>query len=124
MGKSILIVEDEKVSCLFLSHCVTDMGHQVAGTATTGEEAIEKAGTLGPSLVIMDVGLKGEMSGAQVADIIYRRHRIPILFISAYTHEEICRTNTLPEVFDYLPKPIDGGQLEQKIAAIFDRKGE
>ena len=122
--KSILIVEDEMVSCLFLTHCVSRMGHRVAGTASTGEDAIEQAHSLRPDLVIMDVGLKGEMNGAQAADAIYRGRRVPILFVSAYTHEEICRHTDLPEIFDYLPKPIDARQLECKLRVMLERGEE
>lgn len=122
--KAILIVEDEMVSCLFLTHCVNRMGHRVAGTASTGEEAITQADGLRPDLVIMDVGLKGEMNGAQAADVIYRSLQVPILFVSAYTHEEICRHTDLPEIFDYLPKPIDAGQLESKLLVMLERGEE
>lgn len=121
LEKAILIVEDEMVSCLFLTHCVKNMGHRVAGTASTGENAIAQAGALRPDLVIMDVGLKGEINGAQAADAIYRRLQVPILFVSAYTHEEICRHTDLPEIFDYLPKPIDAGQLEAKLRVVLER---
>jgi CheY-like chemotaxis protein len=123
-GKSILIVEDEMVSCLFLTHCVKRMGHRVTGTASTGADAIEQALALRPDLVIMDVGLKGGMNGAQAADVIYRRRKIPILFVSAYTHEEICRHTDLPEIFDYLPKPIVAEQLELKLRAMLERGEE
>ena len=112
------------VSCLFLSHCVNRMGHKVAGTASTGEHAIEQALALRPDLVIMDVGLKGEMNGVQAAYAIYRRRRIPILFVSAYTREEICRNTNLPEIFDYLPKPIVAEQLESKLIVMFERGEE
>lgn len=122
--KSILIVEDEMVSCLFLTHCVERMGHRVAGTASTGEDAIAQAITLSPDLVIMDVGLRGEMHGTQAADTIYRQRQVPILFVSAYTHEEICRRTDLPETFDYLPKPIDARQLESKLRVMLEREAK
>jgi len=112
------------VSCLFLTHCVKRMGHRVAGTASTGEAAIEKAFAVGPDLVIMDVGLKGEMNGVQAADVIYRRGRTPILFVSAYTREEICRHSSIPEHFDYLPKPIVAEQLESKLRGMLERRRE
>lgn len=122
--KSILVVEDEMVSSLFLIHCVKRMGHRVVGTASTGEDAIGQALALGPDLVIMDVGLKGDMNGAQAADLIYRRQHIPILFVSAYTHEEICRQADLPEIFDYLPKPIVAEQLALKLETMLERGEE
>lgn len=122
-GRSILIVEDEMIASLFLSHCVERMGHEVVWAASTGEEAVEKAASLDPDLVIMDLGLKGEMDGVEAASIIDRQKRIPILFVSAYTLEEICRHEDLPEVFDYLPKPLDDEKLAIKIRSIFGEDG-
>ena len=119
-GKSILIVEDEMVSSLFLAHCVKRVGHLVAGIATTGEEAIVQARDLRPDLVLMDVGLKGVMNGVQAAHAIYRAREIPIVFVTAYTREEILRYGELPDVYDYLPKPVNAEQLETKIRGIFD----
>ncbi len=121
MSRSVLVVEDEMVSSLFLTRCVQRMGHRVVGTASTGNEATAKADALRPDLVIMDVGLKGEMNGVQAAEIISRQYCIPTLFVSAYTREEIRRHGELPEEFDYLPKPVDGEQLERKLRDIFAR---
>ena len=123
MAKSILIVEDEMVSSLFLRRCVEKIGHRVAGTATTGAGAIEQSRALQPDLVLMDVGLKGAMNGVQAACAIYREQQIPIVFVTAYTHEEICRHGELPGTYDYLSKPVNLEQLESKIRGIFDEDG-
>ncbi len=123
MGRSILIAEDEMIASLFLSHCVERMGHKVVWAASTGEEAVEKAASLNPDLVIMDLGLKGDMDGVEAASIINQQNHIPILFVSAYTLEEICRHDELPQVFDYLPKPLDDEKLATKIKSILGEEG-
>ncbi len=119
MRKNILVVEDEKISYLFLAHHLNNLGHRIVGSAVTGEEAITKASEYQPDLVVMDVGLKGAMSGAEAASIIYDHFQIPILFISAYTKEEICRQERLPIICDYLPKPFLAEDLQEAIERMF-----
>jgi len=119
MPRSILIVEDELVSALFLTHCIKRLGHHVVGTVSTGEEAIAEACRLKPDLVIMDVGLRGDLDGIEAARIINERQSVSILFISAYTYDEICRRTELPKVFDYLAKPFGEVELEERLRVIF-----
>jgi CheY-like chemotaxis protein len=47
----ILVVEDETILALDLAMCLDDLGHEVAATARTGEQAIQKAKESKPDLV-------------------------------------------------------------------------
>ncbi|HMK15713.1 MAG TPA: response regulator, partial [Methanomicrobiales archaeon] len=60
---SILVVEDEFITATDLRNCLTGLGYTVPAIVDNGEEAIETAGTLRPSLVLMDIGLAGKMNG-------------------------------------------------------------
>lgn len=120
MTATIVIAEDEMIAALFLSQCIERMGHKVLWTAATGEEAAAKTIELAPDLVIMDLGLKGKMNGVEAAVAIHKKRNTPILFVSAYTLEEVCRHEELPEVFDYLSKPLDDQKLAVKINSILD----
>lgn len=122
MAKEILVVEDEKISFLFVAHHLNALGYQIVDCAITGQEAIDKAETYRPDLVVMDIGLKGGMSGAEAASIIFDRFRIPILFISAYSKEEICRQKCIPDTCDYLAKPFLAEDLQEAIERMFSRK--
>lgn len=117
--RSVLIVEDEKISCMLLEHLLSQLGCDICGTASTGEEAIQQAETSRPDLIIMDVGLRGDMNGIEAAHAICRRKQVPILFLTAYTYEEISRNRVLPETFGFLSKPVMAAELEQKLDEIF-----
>lgn len=121
MAKDILVVEDEKISLLFLTHHLQELGHRVVGCATTGDDAIDQAAKYLPDLVVMDVGLKGAMSGVEAANVIVERLQIPILFTSAYTKEEICRQERIPKISEYLEKPFLSEDLQAAIERLFSR---
>jgi len=121
--RSILVVEDEKISSMLLEHLLTQLGCDVSGTASTGEEAIQKAESSQPDLIIMDVGLKGTMNGIEAAHAICQRHQIPILFLTAYTYEEISRNDNLPDIFGFLSKPVMVEELREKLNELSSQNG-
>ncbi|MDD1671324.1 MAG: response regulator, partial [Methanomicrobiales archaeon] len=60
---NILIVEDDFVIAKVLAESLQELGYQVAGIVSTGEEAVERSAKVHPDLVLMDIRLKGEMDG-------------------------------------------------------------
>lgn len=63
----ILIAEDEYLIALELEMLVSEMGHEVVGHAATGPEAISLAEQARPDLVLMDLHLGQQTSGADAA---------------------------------------------------------
>lgn len=80
-----LIVEDELLIALALALAIEDVGIEVVGMLTLGEEAIKKVEELRPDVVVMDVRLAGRMDGIEAARIIRRGWQGPILFHTAET---------------------------------------
>jgi CheY-like chemotaxis protein len=119
--RSILVVEDEKISSMLLEHLLSMLNYRVSGTASTGEEAIRKAESLHPDLIIMDVGLKGAMSGIEAAQVIRQQQQTPILFLTAYTFEEISDRHNLPDKYGFLSKPVMIEELEPKLKGLLDQ---
>ena len=119
--RSVLIVEDEKISSMLLEHLVSRLGWSIAGSVSSGEEAIRCAESAQPELIIMDVGLRGDIDGVEAANAICQRKPIPVLFLSAYTYEEITRHHELPEVFEFLPKPVMIDELKHTLNEMFSR---
>ena len=69
MPKSgVLIVEDERIVALDIQSSLENCGYLVAGQADRGEEAVQKAAELRPDLVLMDIGLKGEIEPIEAAE--------------------------------------------------------
>ena len=83
MKNTILIVEDESVTALDLKFTLEDLGYEVVGIADTAEDAINLAAELSPDLTIMDIHLKGEMTGIEAAKKISELN-LPVIFLTAY----------------------------------------
>ena len=68
----ILVVEDEQIIAADLEAKLTTLGHEVVGTAVSGAEAIQMAEQFRPELALMDIQLRGNMSGIEAASEIQR----------------------------------------------------
>jgi CheY-like chemotaxis protein len=112
----ILVVEDETILALDLAMCLSDLGHEVAGTAVTGEEAIQKAKDTKPDLVLMDITLDSEMDGIQAAEIIYRNLEIPMIYVTAHADKETRERAEMTNPLGYLIKPIRTPELQETLS--------
>jgi two-component system sensor histidine kinase/response regulator len=106
-----MVVEDERVLALDLSDTLEDLGYEVAGMASTGEEAIELARQLHPQLILMDVGLAGDIDGITAAETIRDEHDIPVVFLTAHADDDTLHRATRSEASAYLVKPFKGPDL-------------
>jgi two-component system, cell cycle sensor histidine kinase and response regulator CckA len=112
----LLIVEDEAIVAMDLQQRLERLGHQVVGTAATGEAAIRRAGETRPDVTLMDIRLKGEMDGVAAAAEIDRRFDTPVVFLTAHSDTATVQRATGAEPFGYLVKPVDDRELEIAIA--------
>lgn len=81
----ILLVEDEAIVAKDIQSMLIDLGYDVSAVVASGEEAIRKAEEAQPDLVLMDIGLKGEIDGIEAAKQIRNLFNIPIVYLTAYT---------------------------------------
>jgi diguanylate cyclase (GGDEF)-like protein/PAS domain S-box-containing protein len=108
---SILIVEDENNIALDIRKNLERNGYRVAGHVESGEEAINKAKELSPDLMLMDIGLKGDMNGIETATQIRTRFNIPVIFLTAYSDPSIIELARIAEPFGYIVKPFEENEL-------------
>ena len=85
MSKHILIVDDSdscrKVTRLFLE---SQLGLEVCGEAVDGVDAIEKARTLNPDLVVIDLAML-RMNGVEAtSELRAMMPRVPIVLFTMY----------------------------------------
>lgn len=102
---NVLVVEDESIVSKDIQHSLKKLGYNVVGASATGEMAIELAGSENPDIVLMDIMLKGEMSGIQAAEKIKEKHSIPIIFLTAYADESTLSKAKVTEPYGYILKP-------------------
>jgi PAS domain S-box-containing protein len=111
----ILVVEDEFITAADIQNNLKAMGYDVPVVVDNGEEAIRKTGELHPSLVLMDITLKGRMNGIEAAKQIRERFDIPVIYLTAHSDESTFRSALLSEPFGYIIKPFETREMKISI---------
>ena len=81
---SVLIIEDEPLIAMELEQIVRDLGHKVAGIATTHDDAIAAFETTDAGLVLADIQLADGSSGIDAVQDILAIAPVPAIFITAF----------------------------------------
>lgn len=119
----ILVVEDESIISLQIRTMLRSMGYSVCGKASSGQEAIDKAGETRPDLVLMDVILKESMDGIEAAEQIRALYGIPVIFISGCADNETLQRARGVGHFAYLTKPFTERGLDSAIKMTIQKYG-
>ena len=110
---SILLVEDEKNICDFISTSLSAQDYRIS-TAHTGKEALPIITSQCPDLILLDLGLP-DMDGREIIRQVRTWSSVPIIVLSARTQEqEKVRALDLG-ADDYLTKPIGTSELLARI---------
>lgn len=110
MTARILLVEDEAITAMDLQRKLEFRGYDVTGIAHSGEDAVELAEKHHPDLILMDIILRGPMSGVEAAERI-KDLDIPVVFLSAHSEESTMEGARGVEPYGYLIKPFDEKEL-------------
>ena len=105
MAINILVVEDESIVRKDIERSLTKMGYNVVAQADTGEKAIQLALEFKPQIALMDIMLKGEMTGIEATAKIKEELDIPVIFLTAYADEATLNKAKITEPHGYILKP-------------------
>lgn len=100
----ILIVEDEFIVAYDLKLMLTKGGYLVTGIASSVERALQYIEEKKPDWVLIDVILKGDLTGIDLAQILHKRN-IPFLYISANTNHSCLESAKKTQPYGFLVKP-------------------
>ena len=120
--RKILIVEDEKDIADLIHFNIFKAGFD-ASLAMNGNEAIEKAKTLLPDLILLDLMIP-EISGLEVCTILKENpstKKIPIIILTARGTEDDIVKGLEAGADDYLTKPFSPKVLIARVNAVFRR---
>ncbi|MBF0520063.1 MAG: response regulator [Nitrospirae bacterium] len=101
----VVIVEDEIIVARDIEMKLRKIGYNVLDIATSGEEAIQKAGDLLPDIMLMDITLEGKMDGTEAAAKIEELYNTPIVYLTAHTDLETLARARVTEPYGYIVKP-------------------
>jgi two-component system response regulator VicR len=113
--KKILVVEDEKSISDIIKFNLEKEGFEVL-TAYDGEDAVNKAGTSDPDMILLDVMLP-KMDGFTVCKKVREKSSVPIIMLTA-KEEEVDKVLGLElGADDYMTKPFGMRELLARIKA-------
>ena len=122
---NIMIVEDEEIVAADIRMSVEKRGYSVCAMASSGKEAIEKAGLTRPDLILMDIVLKGSMTGIEAATQIKDLYKIPVIYLTAFGEDDIMQQAKMAEPYGYILKPFQDRELHIAIEiALYKKQAE
>ena len=117
--RTVLIVEDEPKIAQLVRDYLERAAFRVA-TARDGSEALRRARTERPDLVVLDLGLPG-LDGLDVARALRRDSNVPILMLTARDDEADKLVGLELGADDYVTKPFSPRELVARVRAILRR---
>lgn len=102
--EKILIVEDELVVARDLRRILQRIGHRVIGIAGSVEKAIALMLEEMPTLVLLDIFLKGKDTGIDLA-VMLGKENIPFVYVSANSSQQVLEAAKATNPYGFIVKP-------------------
>ena len=118
-GGRILVVDDEPNIVELVKYNLSREGYEVI-TSYDGHDAVEKARTAAPDLVVLDLMLP-YVDGLEVCRVLRRESSVPILMLTAKDTEQDRVLGLELGADDYVTKPFSPPELVARVRAILRR---
>lgn len=112
---NILVVEDEFLVAADIEESLISLGYRVQNTVASGPAAIAEVEKNLPDLILMDIILKGEMTGIEAATIIGEKHNVPIIYLTANADFATVEKAKISLPYGYILKPFTEKELQTNI---------
>jgi DNA-binding response OmpR family regulator len=117
---AIVLVEDDPAIADLVVLYLRDAGFRVH-LAVDGRRALEAVRSRRPALVLLDLGLPGDVDGMDVCREIRRTNGVPVIMVTA-RDDEVDRIAGFEEgADDYVTKPFSPGELVARVRAVLRR---
>ena len=103
---NILVVEDNYSFALELQMLLEKLNYNVIDRVDNAADALEIIFSKSPDLILMDIHIKGNLSGVEIGEKI-KHLNIPILYITSIQDETYYRAAQKSNMLGYLLKPIE-----------------
>lgn len=119
-GKKIFIVEDDMIIQMFIERILGNLGLDIIGEARTGDETLAFLEKERPDFILMDIGLAGNKDGIETAEIINKKHQIPIIFLTGNSDKPTLARAQKTNPIGFINKPIDEASLKSVMQKYFN----
>jgi DNA-binding response OmpR family regulator len=119
MANTILVVDDEKNIVQLARLYLSNEGYRVE-EANDGKQALEKARTANPDLVLLDI-MMPEMDGLTVCKELRKTSNVPIIILTARGDDIDKIVGLEVGADDYVTKPFNPRELVARVKAVLRR---
>jgi DNA-binding NtrC family response regulator len=102
--EKILIVEDELIVARDIRVTLERAGYKVSGVARTAEKALSFIEGSRPTLVVVDIFLKGALTGIDLATRL-DKEGIPFIYVSANSNQPVLEAAKTTNPYGFVVKP-------------------
>jgi diguanylate cyclase len=108
----VLVVETELTVAETIANYLRQQGYALVGIVHSGEQAIQRAVSTCPDIVLIDVMLPGAVDGITAAGRIWAELRCPIVYMGGQVDGETLIRLKQTEAYGYLLKPLKPDALQ------------
>lgn len=101
----ILIVDDEVLIAEFLKDELISLGYSQIDLAHNRKQLLNAIERFKPQLVLLDIRMKNEREGIEIAEEINKSFKIPFIYITAHSDKEIVQQALSTKPAGYITKP-------------------
>lgn len=115
MPTKIFILEDEAIIAAEIQVILEKIGYQVVAKARNADKALDQLARLDIDLALLDITVKGTLSGIDIAKVIKAKYKFPYIFLTSHSDLETLNAvkETLP--YGYIVKPFTESDLRSAI---------
>ena len=121
-SSQILIVEDNYIFATELQNKLIGWDYNIVGIVDNFEESVNLLKSNTPNLILIDIGLKSDANGIDLAEEVLNEYNIPIIFITAYSDKSTIQKAKLTQPYGYIIKPIVDDVLRSTIEIVLYKK--
>jgi len=115
----VLLVESQNSSADEIKNSLIELDYELASRVYSYEEAIEKAGTAQPDVILLNPKIIGKKDGFLAAETIFSKYKIPIVFM--LSKEDLVQLN-FDIAFAYLFIPVRKNDLKASLKIALQAK--
>jgi len=111
----ILIVEDMALTAMEIKQTLLRMGYSVTDIVSNYDDALKSIQQKRPNLILLDIDLKYDKDGIELAKTIHKADTIPFIYLTSDNSDETMMRAAQTNPSAYLSKPFRQEELKSNL---------
>lgn len=121
--KTILIVEDEPLIANHIALVLSSADYRVVQKVRSAAEALLVIQSEKPDLILLDISIKGDTDGVELAHLINEKYKIPFIFLTSHYDDATVNRLKKTQPAGFVLKPFHEKELLTQISIALYQKG-